>query len=147
MTPSLVFQTTTRLLMGLLLVFSLFLLLRGHYDPGGGFSGGLVAASAITLYGLAYGMSEARKLLRIAPETIIPFGLSLSIGSALVGPLIGQDFFMGIWDYTPIPVVGKIGTPLVFDIGVYFVVLGVTLTFLFNLSDEELDPPGRKEDR
>lgn len=144
--PSLVLQTTTRLMMGLLLLFSLFLLMRGHYEPGGGFSGGLVAASAITLYGLAFGMPQARKLLRVDPEIFIPVGLCISLGSALIGPLTGDPFFTGTWDDTPIPVIGKIGSPFTFDIGVYFVVLGVTLSILFNLGENEYPPaqPGDK---
>lgn len=147
MRPSLVFQTTTRLLMGLLVLFSIFLLIRGHYEPGGGFSGGLVAASSITLYGLAFGMREARELLRIEPETFIPLGLIIAVFAALFGPAMNEVFFTGIWNDTPIPVLGKIGTPFIFDVGVYFVVIGVTVTFLFYLGGAELSPDNEEEDK
>lgn len=138
MRPSLVLQTTTRLLMGLLLLFSLFLLMRGHYEPGGGFSAGLVAASAIALYGLSYGMPKARQLLKIEPETFIPIGLGVALATALTGPLFGLPLMTGVWDDTAIPVIGKIGTPFLFDVGVYLVVIGVALSILFNLGEESI---------
>jgi len=140
MNRSLIFQTTTRLLLALLLLFSIFILLRGHYDPGGGFAGGLVAASAIALYGLANGMEEARRLLGADPRSFIPFGLFLAVGAGLAAPVFaGQPFLTGVWHPARVPLIGSFGSPLVFDVGVYALVLGVTLTILFNLaqSNEE----------
>lgn len=132
---SLVLSTATRYLMPLLLIFSIFLLLRGHNDPGGGFVGGLVAASAIALYGLALGMDKARRLLYFEPQTLISFGLLTAVGSGLLAVLWGLPFMTGLWDDHTVPVIGKVGTPLVFDVGVYLVVIGVTLTIIFALKE------------
>ena len=64
---SLILTTATRYLLPLMLLFSVFLLFRGHHDPGGGFIGGLVASAAFALYGFAYGMPEARRVLLFDP--------------------------------------------------------------------------------
>lgn len=133
---SLILRTAADYLLPLLLLFSVFILLRGHYLPGGGFVGGLIAAIAFVLHMFAYGIKESRWLLRIHPGYLMPFGLSLAIFSGFV-PVIftGEPFLTGVWFNDPIPVIGLIGTALFFDIGVYIVVVGVTLTILFTISE------------
>jgi multicomponent Na+:H+ antiporter subunit B len=136
---SVILATVSRLLTGLLLVFSVFLLLRGHNLPGGGFSGGLVAASAFVLFAFASGFPAAGRLLVFAPRVIIGFGLVVAIVAGLAGNVAGLPFLTGLWDQTPFPVVGKLGTPLLFDVGVYFAVLGVTTLIVFSLGDHSGD--------
>ncbi len=135
---SLILRTTTRFLLPLLLLFSVFLLLRGHNDPGGGFVAGLVASAAFALYAIAYDVKSARQMLRIDPKTIIGLGLSVAIGSGLLSLLRGQPFLTGQWVY--LDWFGnstlKIGTPLLFDCGVYLVVLGVMLSIIMTLMEE-----------
>ncbi len=133
---SLILRTAADYLLPLLLLFSVFILLRGHYLPGGGFVGGLIAAIAFVLHMFAYGIKETQWLLRIHPGYLMPFGLSLALFSGIV-PVIftGQPFLTGIWFDDPIPVIGLVGTALFFDIGVYIVVVGVTLTILFTISE------------
>lgn len=133
---SIILATVSRLLTGLLLVFSVFLLLRGHNLPGGGFAGGLVAASAIVLHALANGFPSARRLLGADPRMIMGAGLIVAIGSGLAGMLAGRPFLTGLWDKTPLPVVGKLGTPLLFDVGVYITVLGMVCLIVFSLGEE-----------
>ena len=62
-----ILSTATRYLLPLLLMFSIFLLLRGHNEPGGGFVGGLVAGAALALYAMALGLPSARQVLGIEP--------------------------------------------------------------------------------
>lgn len=134
---SLILSTATRYLLPLLLLFSVFLLLRGHNDPGGGFVGGLVAAAALALYGLTFGAEEARRLIKIDPRRFISVGLLLAVSSGLVAPLFqGRPFMSGVWGAVELPALGKPGTPLLFDAGVYLVVVGVVLTILFALSED-----------
>jgi multicomponent Na+:H+ antiporter subunit B len=134
---SIFLSTVSRLLTGVLLVFSVFLLLRGHNLPGGGFSGGLVAASAVVLHALAQGFPSARQMLGINPRVLAAIGLLVAIASGLAGMLAGRPFLTGLWSKTlELPVVGKIGTPLVFDVGVYLTVLGVTTLIVFSLGEE-----------
>ena len=133
---SVILATVSRLLTGLLLVFSVFLLLRGHNLPGGGFSGGLVAASAFVLYAFASGFPAARRMLVFYPRLYMGFGLVVALISGLAANVAGLPFLTGLWDKTPFPVVGKLGTPLFFDVGVYFTVLGVTTLIVFSLGED-----------
>jgi len=135
---SLILSTAARLLVALMLVFSLFLLLRGHNEPGGGFVGGLVVAAAFSLYGFAFGIAATRRALRVEPQRLIITGLLVVLGSGLLPVVLaGAPFLTGLWDDTPIPVIGKLGTPVTFDIGVYLVVTGVVLHIIFTLAERE----------
>jgi multisubunit Na+/H+ antiporter MnhB subunit len=127
-----IFRTAARLLMPLLLLFSVFLLLRGHNQPGGGFVGGLVAASAFALYGLAYGIERARRALLVKPLTLLGVGLLLTLASGVPAAIRGQPFLTAQWALGPV----MVGTPMVFDIGVFLVVAGVVLMMIFSLAEE-----------
>lgn len=133
---STILQTATRYLLPILLLFSFFLLLRGHYYPGGGFVGGLVASIAFVLHSFAYGTDNTMKLLRYKPLSLIPIGLGVATLSMLVPVLLGFPVMTGLWLDEPVPVIGMIGTALFFDIGVYLVVIGTVLTILFTISLE-----------
>ena len=133
---SLILQTASRYLMVLLVIFSVFILLRGHNEPGGGFVGGLLIAGAFALYALAYQAKAARHLLRFDPRTIIGIGLATAVGSGLAAVLYGQPFLAGQWLPYSIPFLGKLGTVFFFDLGVYLVVLGTTLLVLLTLQEE-----------
>ena len=133
---SLILQTASRYLMVLLVIFSVFILLRGHNEPGGGFVGGLLVAGAFALYGLAYAPKRARRLLRLDPRTIIGVGLVTAASSGLTAMWYGQPFLTGQWLPYRIPFLGKLGTVLIFDLGVYLVVLGSTLLVLLTLEEE-----------
>jgi multicomponent Na+:H+ antiporter subunit B len=134
---SVILSTASRYLLPLLLIFSFFLLLRGHNEPGGGFVGGLVAAAAYALFFIANGVQEAEKLLKAEPIKIIAVGLVVAIISALPSVFAGKNFMSGLWFDTNFPVIGKIGTPLLFDVGVYLVVLGISLKIIFSLAEED----------
>jgi multicomponent Na+:H+ antiporter subunit B len=134
---ALILTATARLLMPLLLLFSVFILLRGHNEPGGGFSGGLIAAAAYSLLAYASGVAEARAALRIDPRSLLGIGLLVALGSGLVGVLLGGAPLEGVWVTLPVAGSVYVGTPLVFDIGVYLVVIGTALTMVFELKGEE----------
>jgi multicomponent Na+:H+ antiporter subunit B len=133
---SIILATASRYLLMLLLMFSVFLLFRGHNEPGGGFAGGLVAAAAYALYFIANGIDAARAVLRTDPLRIVAAGLATALLSTLPSLLTGKPFMTGIWIDTMSPI-GKIGTPLLFDIGVYLLVLGMALTIIFALAEED----------
>jgi multicomponent Na+:H+ antiporter subunit A len=127
-----IFRTAARLLMPLLLLFSLFLLLRGHNEPGGGFVGGLVAAAAFALYAIAFGAERARQALLVTPLTLLGAGLSIALASGMPAVLRGQPFLTAQWALGPV----ALGTPALFDIGVFLVVAGVVLMMIFSLAEE-----------
>ncbi|MBT8379399.1 MAG: Na+/H+ antiporter subunit B [Ignavibacteria bacterium] len=134
---SIILSTASRYLLPLMLIFSFFLFLRGHNEPGGGFVGGLVAAAAYALYLIANGIEEAKLLLRAEPIKLIALGLFFAIVSTFLSLMTGQDFMTGIWAKNEFPVIGKVGTPLLFDLGVYFLVLGIVLKIIFSLAEED----------
>lgn len=133
---TIILRTASNYLLPLLLLFSVFVLLRGHYLPGGGFVGGLVAAIAFVLHAFANGLDDTRALLRVHPGYFMPWGLTLSFISGLTPMLFtGQAFMTGLWFEDPVPVIGMIGSALFFDIGVYFVVIGASLTIIFTITE------------
>ncbi|MBN1478760.1 Na+/H+ antiporter subunit B [candidate division KSB1 bacterium] len=119
-------------------IMSIIILWRGHNQPGGGFIGGLVAASAFILYNVAYGVQDAKKILRLDPRTLIGIGLAIALFSALLSVFLRMPFMTGMWVDVFLPLLGHqhFGTPLLFDTGVYLTVLGVILTVVFTLSEE-----------
>ena len=116
----------------MLLLFSVFLLFRGHNEPGGGFVGGLVAAAAFALYAIAFGVQRARQALLVRPLTLLGAGLLIALLSGLPAVFRGQPFLAALWTSGPVAV----GTPALFDVGVFLVVAGVVLMMIFSLAEE-----------
>lgn len=136
---SIILTTATRIIVALLLVFSIYMLLRGHNEPGGGFIGGLIGASGFVLYAIAAGTTEARRALRVPPEQIALVGLGISALSGLVAGIFGTAAFTGHWLFLGATADSKgfpISNIIAFDIGVYLVVLGAILTLVFALEEE-----------
>lgn len=139
MKPSIILLTATRFLVALLLMFSVFMLLRGHNQPGGGFIGGLIGATGYVLYAIACGTREARIALRIRPQMLAMTGLGIAAAAGLMSALFGDPLFTGQWLFIGASE-GSHGLPLssvvLFDIGVYLVVMGAILTLVFALEEE-----------
>ena len=137
---SLILRTATRGLMPLLLVFAVFVLLRGHNAPGGGFVGGLVVAAGFVLYVISAGVSAARRALLVDPAWLLSGGLLIALGSGIPAALAGQPFMTAIWIIVGVPPAAlAVGTPLVFDVGVCLAVIGVVLTIVFTLTETAAD--------
>lgn len=134
---SLILREATRLLVAMMLVFSVFMLLRGHNEPGGGFIGGLIAAIAFSLYALATDAAAVRRALRADPRKIAAVGLGIAIASGFLGLFFDSaPFLTGQWT----ELAGlKVGTPLPFDIGVYLVVVGAVLTVVLGIKEQQAD--------
>jgi multicomponent Na+:H+ antiporter subunit B len=135
---TLIFRTIAPALTSLMLLFSVFVLLRGHNDPGGGFIGGLIAVAAIANYGIAFGVAVARRALYFHPLSISGAGLLLSASSGLVSLAVGVPFLTGIWaSFHFLGSQVDISTVMAFDIGVYLVVLGSLSSVALALEDRE----------
>jgi multicomponent Na+:H+ antiporter subunit B len=108
------------------LVLSLFVLLRGHNEPGGGFIGGLIGALGFVFHAIALGAPATRCVLRLDPLAWADLGLLLAAGAGLPAlllhaePLLTHQWIEGL----------PIGTAIPFDVGVYLVVLGFALAFV-----------------
>jgi multisubunit Na+/H+ antiporter MnhB subunit len=134
-----ILQTAARVLMPLLLLFAVFLLMRGHNHPGGGFVGGLVVAASFILYSIAFGVDSGRRALLVAPSRLLGIGLQVALLSGVPGVLLGRPFLTAVWTSVGSgPRALQIGTPLIFDIGVFLAVIGVVLTIVFTLADTVL---------
>lgn len=135
---SLILKTAIRFLLPLLLLSSVFLFLRGHNEPGGGFVGGLVASGAIALYAMTHSAAAARQVVRVSPRVLISSGLLMALSSAVAPLFFGHPFLTGMWTTMTTAGLGElhVGTPQLFDLGVYCVVTGVTLVFVFSLLEE-----------
>lgn len=130
---SLILATAARAVSVLMVAFSVYLLLRGHNNPGGGFLGGLVAAAAVLLRAIATDVARTRDLLRFDPIRIAAAGALIAIFAGLLGLLRGVPFLTGLWVFFfDLP----LGTPLLFDLGVYLVVLGAVAALALALEEE-----------
>ncbi|AHM03010.1 Na(+) H(+) antiporter subunit B [Roseibacterium elongatum DSM 19469] len=139
MVNSIILNAATRLLVALLLLFSVFMLLRGHNLPGGGFIGGLIGSTGFILYAIAQGAEATRAALRVEPQNIAMIGLGIALCAGGYAVFFGDAFFTGQWwfigeteDDKGLP----ISSVLVFDIGVYLVVFGSILTLVLALEEE-----------
>jgi multisubunit Na+/H+ antiporter MnhB subunit len=134
---SVILKTATRLLVGLIMMFAAYLLLRGHHEPGGGFSAALVAGTGFALFAIAEGPVKVREAVRVRPTAIAMIGLGATGLSGLPGVFAGRDFLTGVWwtfgGNGSMQVV--IGTPLIFDIGVFLAVLGAILSIVLALEE------------
>ncbi len=135
---SLFLQTGARAIKPLMLLFSVYLLLSGHNHPGGGFAGGLVAAAGFCLHALAVDVHAARKTLKLQPSALIGLGLLFALISGIFALFAGLPLMSGLWFTLHLPIFEevKVGTPLIFDIGVYLVVIGITLMIIMNLMED-----------
>lgn len=129
---SVILDTAVRAEFHTLLLVSLYMLLAGHNQPGGGFAGGLVAACACYLRYVAGGDAGLREVVRVDPPILMGAGLLLALGTGLTPLFLGDALFeSAILELHP-PLIGtvKVTSVLFFDIGVYIVVVGMALFLL-----------------
>lgn len=138
MTRSTVMDTTARLVLHSALVLSLYLLVAGHNQPGGGFVAGLVAGAAVALQYVAGGVDDVRALSRVRPWFILGGGLVIAVATALAPLVTGGALLESGEAYLTLPLVGTLhlSTALAFDTGVYGVVVGVVLMVFEAFGDE-----------
>jgi multisubunit Na+/H+ antiporter MnhB subunit len=119
-------------MVGLMLIFAVYLLLRGHHEPGGGFVAALVAGTAFALFAFTEGPDRLRRAIRLQPVIISVTGLAVAMGAGLPALLMGKPYLTGMWWPSDI---FSFGTPLLFDIGVFLAVLGAILAVLLALEE------------
>ncbi|MCW2307925.1 Na+/H+ antiporter subunit B [Rhodobium gokarnense] len=135
-----IFRTIAPFLAAIMVLFSIFVLLRGHNEPGGGFIGGLIAASAFAIYGIASGVAPVRRAIYFHPMGIAGFGLFIAAIAGLPSMLSGVPFLTGLWTAIEVfQVKVDLSTPMLFDIGVYFVVVGAITSIALALEEREFD--------
>jgi len=136
MKPSLIFQIGMKFLTPFLLLVSVVLFWRGHQLPGGGFIGGLVAGATLATHAFCFSAAATLRLIRLEPLTYVFLGLFFALVSGLVAPILsGGEPFQGVWH--AVFLVGDLGTPQLFDLGVYLLVMGLVVVFVTDMLKED----------
>ena len=146
---SFIFQTVVRYTFFFINVLAVYLMLRGHNLPGGGFIAGLASAISLILLSLATGAEEFHRMLRFDPVRLAARGLALAAFSCALPALFGQPFLEHFhWHLHGVPLLGDVhvGTPLLFDFGVFLVVIGVSCKIIFALSRSTQGLPALRPD-
>jgi multicomponent Na+:H+ antiporter subunit A len=134
---SLILDTLTRAAFHTIWVASVYLLFAGHNAPGGGFIGGLAGGAALILRYAEAGAQGLRATVRLSPETLLGIGLLLAGGTGVAGWAFGRAFLSSVKVEAELPLLGtvKMTSTLPFDVGVYFVVIGLVLLTLRTLGE------------
>jgi multicomponent Na+:H+ antiporter subunit B len=128
---SVFFRSVTKILVPMAFLLAGFLFLRGHNAPGGGFIAGLLAAISIVVVALAYDVARALKTYRVRTFSLVAVGLGVAASSGLIAIFAKPAglYFEGFW-------VGPLGTPVLFDFGVFLVVFGVVVNFVLSVMED-----------
>ncbi|MCT2538196.1 Na(+)/H(+) antiporter subunit B [Aquibacillus koreensis] len=139
MKNSLSLQTISRIAVFIILLFSVYFLFAGHNNPGGGFIGGLMAASALVLLYLSFGTKKINKVIRINFPYLIATGLLIAMATGVISVIFGYPFLTQFYEYFHFPLLGKAGlaTALLFDAGVFLVVIGVTILVILTIAEDD----------
>jgi len=138
-TNDLILQTATKIITFIVLAFAIHLFFAGHYTPGGGFIGGLIAAGALVLLLLAYDLKTIQRIIPFNFITITALGLLIAVLTGIGSFFFDVPFLTHTFDYFDLPILGKTGlaTAVLFDIGVFLVVVGVTMTIIQTIGEDE----------
>ncbi|QOY36224.1 Na(+)/H(+) antiporter subunit B [Anaerobacillus isosaccharinicus] len=135
----LMLHTVTRIVVFIILAFSVFLFFAGHNNPGGGFIGGLMTAAALLLLYVAFDVKTIKQVIPFNYTTMIAVGLLIAIGTGVASMLNGDPFLTQYDRYVTVPVLGELHltTALPFDLGVYLVVVGVALLSILSIAEDD----------
>ncbi|SFP19763.1 Na(+)/H(+) antiporter subunit B [Salibacterium halotolerans] len=133
-----ILQTVANIVLFIILMFSVFLFFNGHHEPGGGFIGGLMTSSALVLLLLAYDLETVKRILPVDFKLVTAAGLLVAVGTGMGSFFFGAPFLSQTYDYFHFPVLGELelATALIFDVGVYLVVVGITLTIIQTIGED-----------
>jgi multicomponent Na+:H+ antiporter subunit A len=136
--PSPILQSIARLTLHLMLLFSLYLLLRGHNAPGGGFIAGMLTAVAIILQMVAFDVESFRQEIPWNPLRIVMLGLTVAVLTGLGALAFGRPFLTSAFGHFRLPFLGEVElvSAVLFDLGVYLVVVGTTLGIIRTIAEE-----------
>ncbi|HKL09469.1 MAG TPA: MnhB domain-containing protein [Bacteroidales bacterium] len=120
-----------------MVIYSIYLLLRGHNNPGGGFIAGIIASTGFIFFAIIHGTKALQNIIKFKPQLFIASGLSFVFIAAFLPVITSKEILTGLWIHTKIPVLGELhlGTPLIFDTGVFLVVIGVILTIVISIME------------
>ncbi|KXB58797.1 MnhB domain-containing protein [Gemelliphila asaccharolytica] len=137
-TNELILKTLAGIISTFIFLLSLYLYFGGHFAPGGGFVGGLLCTMALSLLMFTYGINKINSILKINYIYVIALGLVFSIFTAISGIFFGENFFKHHFTHIHFPLIGEVElhTAALFDLGVYFVVVGVLMTIIISFGKD-----------
>jgi multicomponent K+:H+ antiporter subunit A len=129
----------TRLLLPLAITVGIYIFLRGHNQPGGGFIAGLVVATAIIMQFMASGYTWSSEQRNIDGHRLLGAGVLIAAATGIGSFLFGRPFLTSYFVYVPIPLIGEVelATALLFDVGVFLTVVGTVFLSLSQISRVE----------
>jgi len=134
-----ILQTATKVLVFIIMTFSIYVLFAGHHNPGGGFIGGLITASALVLLYIAFDFQTVREILPVDFKLLAAAGVIVSVLTGTASFLFDVPFLSQSFTYVDLPFLGKteLTSALIFDLGVYMTVVGTTLTIITSISEDD----------
>lgn len=133
-----ILQMVSKVVVFIILTFSIYLFLAGHHHPGGGFVGGLMTSSALILLYLAFDLETMKRVIPIDFKIIIGLGLFIAVMTGTGALFFGVQFLTHNFGYFNLPIFGKteLATAVLFDLGVYLTVVGITMTIILEIGDD-----------
>ncbi|WP_310832702.1 Na+/H+ antiporter subunit A [Paenibacillus pedocola] len=134
-----ILQTMSKGIVLIILIFSLYLFFAGHHHPGGGFIGALMASAALVLMAIAFGMDWVRKALPVNYRLLTAVGLMIAVLTASGSFVFGAPFLSHAFGHFHLPVLGdvELATAVLFDLGVYLAVVGVTMNIILSIGGDK----------
>ena len=138
-TNDVILQTSTKIAVFIIVLFSIRLFFSGHYYAGGGFIGGLMTSAAIVLVMVAFDLETAKRILPLNYRMLIGIGLLIAVSTGMIALFNGDPFLTHYYGYYNLPILGEtsLHTATLFDLGVYFVVVGVTITIIQSIGESD----------
>ncbi|MCV9886901.1 Na(+)/H(+) antiporter subunit B [Metabacillus halosaccharovorans] len=138
-TNDVIFQTATKVIVFIIILYSLHLFFSGHYTPGGGFIGGLMTAGALVLLLLAFDIKTVVNTLQLDYIKLTATGLLIAVLTGIGSFFFKVPFLTHTFSYVELPFLGEtaLATAVLFDLGVYLVVIGVTMTIIQTIGETE----------
>ncbi|PLT34020.1 Na(+)/H(+) antiporter subunit B [Bacillus sp. V5-8f] len=138
-TNDIILQTVAKVASLVIILFSIYIFFGGHYSPGGGFVGGLLAAGAIVLLLLAYDLKTVSNILPVDYKLVTAAGLLISSVTVSGALFFGAPLMTHAYKYFDLPLLGHtaLHTAVLFDLGVYLVVVGITMTIIQTIGESE----------
>jgi len=133
-----ILRTAAKIVMFVILAFAAHLFFAGHNEPGGGFIGGLMTASALVLLALAFDMKTVRNVVPIDFRMLTAIGLMIAVLTGVGSFVFDVPFLSHTFAYKQLPFLGEkeLATAVLFDLGVFLSVVGVTMTIILSIGEE-----------
>jgi monovalent cation:proton antiporter len=134
-----ILHTAIKIILFIILAFSVYLLFSGHHHPGGGFVGGLTTSAALVLLSIAFDSRTVREIVPVDFKLVGAVGILLAVLTGSAALVFGAPFLSHVHAEVDVPLIGhmELASALLFDIGVYFAVIGTTMTIIQTISEDE----------